>query len=334
MDSRRVSSTDIARAAGVSQATVSYVLNRRADKTISAQTQDRVWSAARELGYQRNAAARALVTGKTGMIALWMPNAHHPIFSLVTEVVMRHALADGKRVVISQSPIWNSEASENPPDLIDMQVDGVFAHHGATPVENYLELTKGRSPIVSTGASYTTKCDCVGIDLHEGSLVALRHLVGIGCRRIAYVVLDWAMHLGDPRYRAYLDVCEEVGMEPQFIALDQLKRSIARERIADRLKSGTEIDGLFCWNDEVATAANMAARDTGKRVPTDIAIIGSDGTEEAEFQYPSISTVAHPIEEMVSIAWAFLMRRIENPNVDAQQVVLPMSLIKRQSTER
>lgn len=333
MSVRRVSSTDIARAAGVSQATVSYVLNRRPGKTISPETRDRVLSAARDMGYQANQAARALVTGKTGMIALWMPNAHHRIFAHVTEAVMRCAERDGMRVVIIP-PSMPSAEERAMGTMTTPHVDGVFAHHGARPVDDYIDATLGRAPIVSTGASYTARCDSVGVDLFAGSLTAVRHLVSVGCRGVAYVSLSWAVRAEDHRYRAYLLVCAEAGMEPRVITIENVNRPEARAVIGAYLKDAPSVDGLFCWNDEIATGANMAARDAGRVVPDDLAIIGSDGTDEAEFQYPALSTVAMPIETMVDTAWRFLMRRIEEPDSPLQHVLLPMSLIERQSTQR
>ncbi|HEY3333397.1 MAG TPA: LacI family DNA-binding transcriptional regulator [Capsulimonadaceae bacterium] len=327
-------SLDVARKAGVSRATVSYVLNDRPGKSISQETRDRVWSAARDLGYQPNAAARALVSGRTGMIALWMPNAYHRIFSQVTEAVMRRAAADKMQVVISQ-PSLASDGSGSPiGDFAGPQVDGIFAHHGSVPVEAYIDLNRGKCPIVSTGASYTTRCDCVGVDLYQGSIDGLRHLVSVGCKRIAFATMGWAMHMADSRYRAYTDVCQETGMEPTFVKLESVSRRQARIQISDFLKSNGDVDGLFSWNDEIATAANMAARDAGLSVPTDLAIIGSDGTDEAEFQYPPLTTIAMPIDEMVETGWRYLMNRIENPACSPQQVVLPMTLITRESTSR
>src|SRR5262245_41856072 len=98
--SRRINSVDVARRAGVSQATVSYVLNHRQDLKIREETRRKVLEAAQELGYQPNLAARTLVTGKTGTIALWVPNTYHSVFSHVIEQVMKHAQEHRYHVVI------------------------------------------------------------------------------------------------------------------------------------------------------------------------------------------------------------------------------------------
>ncbi len=331
MSIKRVSSTDIARAAGVSQATVSYVINSRSGKTISEKTKARVLSAARDLGYQPNAAARALATGKTGMVALWLPNAFNIVFSNVTGVVMRHVTAHGSRVIISQT-----SSAQPPPvssDLSDWHVDGVIGHDTRDAIELFLQRTRGATPVVSMGPTYSTKCDCVGVDLYEGSVQGVKHLVDVGCRRIAMVTVHWAQNFSDVRYRAFMEVCEEASIEPQFIVMDKVDRREARQRIAEHIAGG-KLDGLFCWNDEVATSASMAVRDVGLRCPEDIAIIGSDGVDETEYQHPSLTTIAQPFEEMVEIAWSFLRNRMQEPDREPQQVILPMKLIKRQSTVR
>ncbi|HEY3333424.1 MAG TPA: LacI family DNA-binding transcriptional regulator [Capsulimonadaceae bacterium] len=331
---KRVSSTDIAKVAGVSQATVSYVLNRRPGKTISEQTRERVWSAARDLGYQPNAAARALVTGKTGMVALWMPNAYRPIFSSVTEAVMRHAVKHSYRVVVSEVINYSNLPADYRDNIADWHVDGIIGHDARSAIDHCIDTSRGISPAVSIGPAYTTRCDHVGVDLYGGSQVAVKHLIEIGCKKIAFVSVDWGLNIGDPRYRAFTELCEAAGIQPRFISILTTDRAQARDAVEAYVLAYPDTDGLFCWNDDVAIAANRAMRDLGRSVPDDIAIIGSDGIEETSYHSPSVSSVAQPIEEMVTTAWTFLRNRLEDPTCELQSLVLPMKLLQRESTSR
>jgi LacI family transcriptional regulator len=287
---------------------------------------------ARDLGYQPNAAARALVTGKTGMVAVWVPNAYRPIFSSVIEAVLANPALGTDRVVISQ--VRRSVNVDAERDLNDWHVDGIIGHDARIQIEQYLDATHGPAPVVSTGPAYSTRCDCVGVDLYQGSYLAVEHLFQIGCRKIVYVSVDWAAHIGDERYRAYTDLCEEYGIEPKIVTFSKVSRKDVRLILAEYLSSRPPLDALFCFNDEVAIAASIAARDAGMKVPDDFAIIGSDGIEELEYHFPAISTVAQPLEQMADIAWKYLRNRMEDPTRAPQQMVLPMTLIKRQSTAR
>lgn len=335
--SRRVNSVDVARLAGVSQATVSYVLNQRTDLKIREETRQKVLDAAQALGYQPNLAARTLVTGKTRTIALWVPNVYHSVFSHVIEQVMQHAQASQYHVLIVHLNAETRESLISGGLLSASHVDAILALDARGLVNEILDAQAGSLPIVSLGPAYSTRTDHVGVDLHGGSLLAVRQLREIGCRRVAYAGFKGLLRARDPRYDAYVQVMQEAGKEPEFIPLEKGDYEYGclavRERFA-RPDRPDRPDGLFCWNDEVAIGANCALADLGLRVPEDVALIGSDGIRETAYAVPTISTVAQPFAEMCGLAWEFLQRRLQEPALPLQGAVLPMRLEKRASTKR
>ena len=332
--SRKVNSVDVARLAGVSQATVSYVLTGRKDQTIREETRRKVMDAAQSLGYRPNLAARALATGQTRMIALWVPYSYHSVFSHVIEQIVRSAQESRFRVVIVQIAGETGETLGPSSLLSEWHVDGILAFDATRLVEELLDRHAGLPPIVSFGPACSDRTDHVGVDLYEGSLTAVRHLYEIGCRRIAYAGYQQRLGLGEPRYDAYHHVMQEIGAEPLVLPLLRGEYDDSYQTVRDHVTAFGCPDGLFCWNDEAAIGANRAFADLGLRVPEDVALIGSDGIRETLYSVPTLSTVAQPFEEMCRLAWEFLQRRLKEPSLPPQHTLLPMRLEKRASTSR
>jgi LacI family transcriptional regulator len=332
---RKVSSADVARMAGVSQATVSYVLNDRPDQIIREETRRKVLDAVQSLGYQPNLAARTLATGKTRMIALWVPNSYHSVFNHVIEQIMGLAREAGFHVVIVQINTETRETLAESGLISGWNVDAILALDARDLVNDILDAHPGAPSIVSMGPAYSTRTDHVGVDLQGGSMQAVRHLVEIGCRRIASVGVQSKLHTGDPRYDAYVATLEKAGLQPELLPL-QAGDYFANcyQLVRERFAQPNPPDGLFCWNDEAAIGANRALADLKLRVPDDVALIGSDGIRETAYAVPTLSTVAQPFDEMCRQAWDFLQRRIDEPRAPLQSLVLPMQLEKRTSTHK
>lgn len=334
---RKVSSVDVAKLAGVSPATVSYVLNKRADQTIREETRRKVLDAVQSLGYQPNLAARTLVTGKTKMVGLWVPNSYRSVFNHVIEQVMQLGQGSGYHVLIVHINTETRESLAESGLISGWNVDAILALDARDLINEILDAHPGAPSIVSMGPAYSTRTDHVGVDLHGGSVEAVRHLVASGCKRVAFAGTAQRLRAGDPRYDAYLQVMAEAGQKPQFIPLLISDYAQSHHHIhafyTEMKDKKTRPDGVFCWNDETAIAANRALCDLGLRVPQDVALIGSDGIRETLYSVPTISTVAQPFDEMCRLAWEFLERRINSPRAPLQGKVLPMTLQQRASTD-
>ena len=332
--SRKVNSVDVARLAGVSQATVSYVLTGRKDQTIREETRRKVMDAAQALGYRPNLAARALATGQTRMIALWVPYSYHSVFSHIIEQIILLAKESHFRVVIVQTAGETGETLGPGGLLSEWHVDGILAFDATRLVEELLDRHVGLPPIVSFGPACSDRTDHVGVNLYEGSLTAVRHLHEIGCRRIAYAGYEQRLLISEPRYSAYHTVMRETGREPLLIPLLRGEYDDSYSAIHAHVAAFGCPDGLFCWNDEAAIGANRAFADLGLRVPEDVALIGSDGIRETRYSVPTLSTMAQPFEATCRLAWDYLQRRLKDPSLPPQHALLPMRLEKRASTSR
>ena len=224
---QRPNSADVARRAGVSRTTVSFVLNGK-DVAVAAATRQHVLQVAREMGYSPNSAARALVTGQTHVVAVWMVELHRPHFARALQLAWQQAGEYGFEMIIGNV----ERHDEKPGDsrLSRWPTDGILAFEYPERVAAYLDAAPhAGTPIVSMGAYYSERTDFVGVDLYAGTRAAVQHLLGMGCRRVAYLVQAWGNHVGDPRYDAYNASLREAGIEAEYIFSPQNTRAAGRD---------------------------------------------------------------------------------------------------------
>lgn len=337
--SRRPSSQDVAREAGVSRATVSYVLNNRPHVSIPAETRERIHEAARKLGYRPNSSARALVTGRTGLISLWLwgeqfPGAYQAHVSHYMQVEMeQHAYQ--LMVHLTGRHTMELGAAKT---FAPWSADGIISHEAAPAVLAHLGSERYKAlPIVSTGAyNWLEEGDSVRIDLAEGAREAVQHLLASGRKRVVYLTDDLNRHT-DQRSDQYEAVLREAGREPEFVGLARERitsgiRAIARQRVQTYIAEKGCPEAIFCHNDEIAIGAYRGLRDLKLRIPDDVALVGCDGIEDTEYLDAPLSTIIQPIQQMSALAWEFLKRRMNEPTCPRQEVTLTAHFVNRESS--
>ncbi len=329
---RPPNSTEVARLAGVSRATVSYVFNGRRDgATVPAATRERILAVAGSVGYRPNRTARALKTGRTNTVALWSASFATPHYASVLGHVQSLAQADGYEVVVVSG--GNADALDSaylPADgaiVIDKRIAPTERDHVTVPV-------------VSMGAYFDRSVDHVGIDLYAGTVAALAHLESSGKRRIAYAAWGYSAPVSiaekeDGRIQAYRDMLLRRGDTPHWLAV----RGSGRRGAYDSTRalydspppSGGLPDAFLCLDDVLAVGILAFLRDAGVRVPEQVAVIGCDGIEEGAFQYPPLTTLAQPVANASRLAWQFLRRRLAEPDTPLQSAILTPELVVRGS---
>jgi len=324
---RRVSSIDVARAAGVSQATVSYVFNGRKGYVVPDLTRDRVLQAAAELGYTPNKNAQSLKTGRTKTIALWIANVRTPIAAEVLRRVIDCVEADRYEVIIGGSGQNSSTAS--------WPVDGILAFDSRHELKSMLERGHlPKVPVVSMGPYHFDQIDHVAVKLYSATHAAVKQMVEVGHKRIAYMGPGWSLTRGDERFDAYSDALREAGLQPELMPITDNTRLAARQDLKKYLASSGCPNSIVCYNDEVAVGVLRSLYDLNIRVPDDISLIGCDGIAEMAYHCPSISTITQPLDEMCAMGWKFLFNRMNNPNLSIQHTALSATYIDRESTSK
>jgi LacI family transcriptional regulator len=324
---------DVARYARVSGATVSRVLSGRLD-LISEDTRQRVLEAAQHLNYRANHSARALATGQTNLVALWINHLNTPFHSQIAHIIGFEQKPSQYRVLITELERLDApHAAEAHSEF----VDGLIVHEGPERVRSLLRSYPGlRLPVVTIGAAYLETTDYVGVDLFAGQVEAVKHLYSAGCQRIAYLVNEDSTRLAEPRYNGYLTTMQELGLPAEYIrtpVLDQT-RATSRQAVRNHIEDLGHPDAIVCLNDDMAIGANRALRDLNLRVPEDVCLVGCDGIDDAIYQVPTLTTIVQPLNEMCALAWKFLQARLDDPTIPLQQTILTSRLVIRESSRR
>jgi LacI family transcriptional regulator len=328
---RAINSAAVARLAGVSRTTVSFVLNRRDDAAgIPAATRDRVLRAAEELGYQPNHLARALLTGRSYLIRLLVQRVHPAFYSRATEAFHATLRGSGYDLHIQETLDWTPEEWENAA-AGRWPADGILVFEQGTFVPYLVEGLKGRIPIVNVGPAPVKSIPHVGVDLYTGTTEAVRHLIETGRTRIGYLGWDFVAEQSahHPRGAAYATEMQKRGLPPRWITATwdphYRDRVFGQRAMDEYLAAGDpyKLDAVVCFNDEMAVSALQSLKRHGRRVPEDVALVGCDGIEETEYHDPPLSTLRFPYEEAAQVAWEILRHGIEAQEEHTEQETTP-----------
>lgn len=323
--------SDLAARLSLSKGTVSRILNDKGN-AFSEETRNRVFAVAKEIGYAPNPLARALATGRTGFVALWVQTLvtsyHAQVAHAMEEALEEHSY----QIVVT--PFGRFDRDRETYMGTPAGVDGMIAHEIYGDILPLLFRDANRKvPVVTTGIfAPLENGDHVRVDLAGAAQDAVQHLVNSGRRRIAYASDDILAHSRDKRFQAYHAVLAESGLTPELIGFPSGDRASVRASLREYIPAHGCPEALFCHNDDAAIAAYRALCDLGLRVPDDCALVGCDGIPDTEYLPVPITTIVQPYTAMCETACQFLNRRLAEPDAPPQQVTLPAVLDIRQSS--
>lgn len=333
---KRPSSRDVARLAGVSQATVSYVINGREDGRlrVSPETRDRVLDAIRTLGYQPNAAARALRTQRTQLVALLTPDLANPFYPVLAQAIQDVLQVQNFELLISNSRGEAALERRFLDSVVRRGADGaiVVAWH-LTPLAIDQVLGAGVA-FVSVGSDFGhSGISIVASRDHRGAAQAVRYLARKGHRRIAHIAGDQSTPPGRLRLESYRTAITVAGMplENDLIVYGDFTRGSARGPAQALLSRDDPPSAIFAANDTMAVDALLTAQELGYQVPDDVAIVGYDDTTEALLVRPQLTTVHQPVAQMGRAAAEILLERIEQSALEPRRIILDTDLVVRGS---
>ncbi|MGK3951260.1 LacI family DNA-binding transcriptional regulator [Microbacterium sp. I2] len=291
----RTTLKDVAARVGVSAKTVSNVVNGTGWVTEELAT--RVREALVELGYRPNAAARQLRSGRSGMIALALPELSQPYFAELASELVRAAQERSITVLINQTD-GRADAERRISDGIDAPVmDGLILSPLALSARD-LEGRLDSTPLVLLGEHIGDGVfPHVTVDNTAAAKSAVEHLLSLGRTRIAAV---GAQHSGPNetsqlRLAGYRSALEEAGIEVDerlIFSVDEFHRGDGARAAELILESGVRPDAVFAFNDLLALGAMHVLVTAGVHVPDDVAVIGFDDIEEARYSTPALSSVS------------------------------------------
>lgn len=320
---------DVARLAGVSQPTVSYVINGSA--SISQEVKDRVFSAIRQLNYKPNYNAKALKTNNSEIVGIIIPDVVNQYYARLLQILEEDLHAKNYQMIIYSTSYDGAIEESSVRSLLSYNVHAIIILYQFTNSKCW-DLLKdyGRMVVAIEGGSYCAKLNipCINVDSHLGGYMATRHLLGLGRKRIAYVHQNSDIDALEERRNGYIEAMKAAGLyhpEDIFITKNPNDKWNEGKNLGKRL-SRLPYDGIITCSDLIAVGIIKELLHTGKRVPEDVSVIGYDDVPIAELFVPALTTIAQPLEEICALAIKTIF--------DSEKTVLPTlqpQLIKRES---
>ena len=328
---------DIARAAGVSQSTVSRILNNVTSPVlIVPETRERVLATARRLNYSPNPLARALRGAPTMLIGAIVRDITDPFFLTGIDALSREVIARGYNVVLGHAHARAKEAIALKGVLEARHCDAiVLLGDMRDQLRLIADLHETRIPVIAMWQGTKLKgIRSVNVDNEAGIEAVVRHLLELGHTRLAFI---GSRPMGDHRDRqeAFIAAVERTGIRvPKRYLQDATNSPLGGSQAISALLRIRDLPtAIVAGNDQLAIGALHAAHRLGLRVPEDLSITGFDDLPMAAYSVPSLTTVHMPVEEMVAAAVRMIFDRSGDPGLDPMATAtLTPTLIVREST--
>jgi LacI family transcriptional regulator len=328
---------DIAEDLKVSVVTVSKVLRNQGD--ISEETRLRVLKRAKELNYQPNWVARSLVTRKTYLIGLVVPDLMHSFFAEVAKGVSRKMRAGGYNILMVYTEEDPDVEIREVDGLLARRVDGLIIASAQSPKQTKLfrHIEEEKVPYVLIDRQVAgVKANFVGVSDEQVGQLATEHLIAQGCRRLAHI-RGPENGTGVGRYKGFQEACARHGFEvpPEYV-VQGLFNDDGGFRAMQRLLDLKPLpDGVVCYNDPVAVGALKAALEAGLRVPQDVSVVGAGNVHYSDLLRVPLSTVDQNSVAIGENAADLLLELLGADKAPkARSILIEPKLIARESTRR
>lgn len=333
---RKPTQYDVARAAGVSQTTVSLVLNNPETSVVPLETRQKIFAAVHSLGYVVNSTARMLRTSRTYTLAAIIPMITNPFYPAFVSGIQETAEAHGYDVITYNT---HSSASREMRFLESVQqgrVDGVIGVFFYTSARDLLRLLEKGIPVVRLEvrrhADVEWPLDNIFVDNRAAAFDAVTYLVQRGYRRVAMITgSDGPRNARREGYLQALSSCSPA-LDPIIQEVDSYNEQSGFEGMRQLLAASPHPAAVFAANDLMAIGAINAIRKAGLRIPQDIAVVGFDDIPAAQQITPALTTIFQDQEGMGRRAAELLIERLEGiAPVQGQEIEMPYRLIIRES---
>lgn len=324
---------DVARAAGVSTATVSHVINNT--RFVSTETRERVLRAVEECNYYPSEAARDLVSGRSRILGLIVSDITNPFFPELVKSIENAGFERGYDVILSNTDYDPARTSHYVRRLIERQVAGVALMTSELDASLVVELARRHVPVVildmdAPGVNMSNLC----IDYERGIDEAVRHLCALGHERIAFVGGPSRLRSAVRRRAAFSQSfrrCLPDAPPPAFVESD-FKFDGGRHAARELLARAPAPTAFVAANDMMALGVLQECRAAGLDVPGDVSIVGFDDVAFASISQPALTTVCLPRGEMGRLAVGALLETVDHPERRGVERRVQTYLIERGST--
>lgn len=322
---------DVAKLSGTSLGTVSRVLNRSA--SVSAKARAQVEKAIAELGYEPNAGARQMRSGRSGLVGILLPSLDVPFFGILAQALEQALFENGYHCLICNTEENEDNEKRYISTLIGQQVDGIIAAAVAT-TENFTRLSDQNIPIIAVDRSPDEITEnLVSVDHHEGGRLMAEHLMGLGHRRIGIIGAPTHSRPIALRIEGIKEALLAQGHEPVSLSLGEEHSFDACFALAQAALADKQPTALIGTTDIAAIGAIHAAHERGLRIPQDISVIGFDNLPQSAHIFPTLTTVHQPISLLGELAAKTLLNRVDPERFAKPDLsMLGLEIVERNST--
>jgi LacI family transcriptional regulator len=330
---------DIAKDLGVSVITVSKALRNHSD--ISHETRTRVLKRVKELNYRPNLAAQSLVTGRTYMMGLVVPSLVHPFFANVAKGISAVLRQRGFNLVVAVAEDNVENELHAIESLIARQVDALMIASSQSGTGTFHKLHEQNIPYVLIDRRFDgLEANYVGMDDVAVGIAATKHLIDIGCKRIAHIAgstISPALGRAEGYKRALVN--NNISFRPEYFVTTPHTDEFAMEGGYEQARALMQLplrpDGIFCFNDPVAAGAMRGILESGLRIPDDVALIGCGELPYDELLRVPLSSVDQQSLAMGQRAARMALATVEaKTTVTPREVLLEPRVVVRDSTRR
>lgn len=327
---------DIAVRLNVSVNTVSRAL--RGGKDIGEATRRRVAELARQMDYQPNLMARSLVTGKSSILGLIVPDLLNPFYAELAKSISRTLSQHSKSLILASSEEDPETERREAQAMLARGVEALLIASCQPRMHAFYRENSRIAPIVLVDRPIPhLRANFVGSDDYAGGKMATEHLIQTGRKRIAYIGSP-DLSPGANRFRGFRHTMRDHNLKihnelvlPSPLQ-DHYSDDLGYQMMQRILKGRTRPDGVFCHNDAIAIGAMRAALDAGFRVPEDIAVVGFDNVRYSRYLHIPLTSVDQRAAELGEVAAELAIDASAQKKRSPRQILLTPTLVVRQST--
>ncbi len=291
-----------------------------------------------QIEYHPNAIARGLRRQQTQSIGVLIPQVNDSYLGMFSHIVEKTLFAQHYRALLCSTEESLEKETAYIESLLQQRVDGVIMFPRAHSRQNVERLLKQDIPVVMIERKLPDlPVHHVLVKNYEGGYIGMRHLIDLGHRNIALIAAYFETYPISERIQGALDAKRDAGiaLNPKdFLTIhsDERRFEIGYRLAVELLERKTRPTAIFAMTDELAIGVLHALAGNGIKVPDEISVMGFDNIPLAPFIYPALTTIDQPAALMAETAGAVLMRALQDGAVDVEYIMLPTSLVVRDST--
>ncbi|MFU8854802.1 LacI family DNA-binding transcriptional regulator [Micromonospora sp. SL1-18] len=324
---------DVAARAGVSKTTVSRVLNGKGE--VHARTADRVRAVISDLGYVPSARAVGLARGRTGVVGMLVPTLTWPWMGEVLQGAVDMVESAGYGLLLFTCNRGEESLRQFASQVSAKSFDGLLAIEPEGSLDYIAELhDRGLPVVLIDDRARQRPFPSVATTNHRGGESAARHLLELGRRRPLVIKGHEQFGCTQERLAGFAEAYDaaDLPLDPRLVVEGDFTFDAGSRAVKGLTEAGVDFDAVFAHNDLSAGGALQTIRETGRRVPEDVAVVGFDDIPYAAHTEPPLTTVHQPMREMGEAAARMLLSHFEGVPLPGAPSIIPTTLIVRGST--